>query len=1239
MKKIISTALLVVMLVTAVFAAIPFTAGAAYTEATSSSSLKVPEGVTEAQLTTAQLETYINTVLNYSYSSVEQMFDYEYSKGYLYYVDSPANAYTLYVNKYTGAVYYVNNVTGQIVSSNPYNVSGLSALNKSLLMSQIVVDYTENIDTTQGKSDFNSMDQAAKRSQIKVSAIKGGLRVSYTLGDTTTRFLLPGQLTAEAYEENILIPILEYFAELLEANCSEKYPDTEFSFLENEDYLAYNYGCINLTKSGKAYGSLRDYLKDMLSIIGKVFSTQQLKNTAEYKELKSLHTDLTKLTGFYTVKNPASFDTSKPADLKKLETMHADYPATQDGTAIYVYSGNTIETEMRINSNIIKTYCPNYTYSMMYQHEAEVGYSVELVSKPVFRCSLEYTFNNDGSLTVSLPAGSIVFDETKYTLNSITPLQYFGGLNLNDEGYLFYPDGSGAISEFSDFRSSDINITSHIYGLDYCYSYVTAIEGVSHRAQVTMPVYGAVIESEPTSITKANLDKLGLSVDKVTNGFFAITEEGDSLSSLYASCILPYVGVYSSFNPYPSDTFSLSGTIAAGSKTADQYKLVSEAKYTGNFTTRYVMLTDEYLGSVYYGQDANANDMFYAADYAGMATYYRDYLKDRGVLSAVENLTEDLPLYIEVLGAMDITAKFLSFPVTKSISLTSFEDVATIYTELSQCETYVVTKIAEYKQLAEAEEDEVQKYQYEKQAERYEELKGQIQNIKNINFKLSGYANGGMSATYPVKLKWAKACGGSDGFEELVSAAATASEADGYNFGIYPDFDFVFINRTDTFDGISVRKIAALMVDNRYASKQLYNSVVQFYETIGTLIVSSDAIVESYDKFQEKYESYGNKKISVSTLGSTLNSNFDKDNPLNREESKALVQQTLDNMANRDGYDVMIDTGNVYALEYASHILNAPIESSRLLDSSYSVPFVGLVLHSYVNYTGTPINYSGSPRYDLLRAIESGASIYYILCYQNTSYMKDDSDLSKYYGVDYINWFDEIVESYDEINKMIGDLQDYEIVDHETIIVEREIDDDEAIANRYSLQAEILEFLDDQLLKAVDIALGELKASEDRYTKMLNFSVDKEALLASFSDILNLSVEELNTECADFIASFNELCAKYESYYDGAEDEANNYDVTFDTFVYGSGKYVTKYTYITDSFAKDENYVKTDYTIDDGNVTIVTYKKGNDVVRFVINFNSFDVTVKLEGVAAHGLNEGCTLKAYSCIRIDEGGNA
>ncbi|MBQ7821937.1 MAG: hypothetical protein IJ391_06630, partial [Clostridia bacterium] len=40
-------------------------------------------------------------------------------------------------------------------------------------------------------------------------------------------------------------------------------------------------------------------------------------------------------------------------------------------------------------------------------------------------------------------------------------------------------------------------------------------------------------------------------------------------------------------------------------------------------------------------------------------------------------------------------------------------------------------------------------------------------------------------------------------------------------------------------------------------------------------------------------------------------------------------------------------------------------------------------------------------------------------------------------------------------------------------------------------------------------------------------------------------------------------------------------------------------------------YVRTKYTTDEGKIAVVTYSNG---VKFVLNFNSFDVTVEYDGV-------------------------
>ena len=136
----------------------------------------------------------------------------------------------------------------------------------------------------------------------------------------------------------------------------------------------------------------------------------------------------------------------------------------------------------------------------------------------------------------------------------------------------------------------------------------------------------------------------------------------------------------------------------------------------------------------------------------------------------------------------------------------------------------------------------------------------------------------------------------------------------------------------------------------------------------------------------------------------------------------------------------------------------------------------------------------------------------------------------------------------------------------------------------------------------------------------------------AFSEILNLSVDELKASPSENKPSFYErvtlLVNEYMAYYNGAELDENNVLVTFSDFEYGTGDYVTKYSYITDSCTFDKDYVYTEYTVDNGNVTMVTYQKGDSVVRFILNYNNFKITVKLSAT------ESYTIDAYGWQRID-----
>ncbi|MBQ8720150.1 MAG: hypothetical protein IJY65_03870 [Clostridia bacterium] len=1185
-KKILSTALTVIMIFTALVSVMPMTAEAAY-------SSNIAES--EQELTAAEVKAIVQNAVNYNKSSAYELLREELDAGYLYSINTSDGEYSLYVNRYTGYLYYVNNVTGQILTSNPYNpgYGNVTTELRQSLMSQITVSIVESANTTKSY-EFNSIRDAALRNQISVSRISGGFRVNYTLGNTTTRFLLPNIITSERFEEFILIPMIQKFEELMAEHCEDG--KTNVTFFENEKYTPYEYNCISTSQ-------LTKYLTAM-----NTFYIQKLSSTSEaYKDLENVRIAIRKITATYSCHNPARY-----ADIPSMiETMNKNYPITIDGTAVYVLTSDLVTADKTTLSSYISKFCPDYNFTMMAEDEKECGYVAVAEQNPVVKCALEYTFNADNTLSVRLPANSIVFDETVYTLKSVTPFEYFGCGDMTRDGYIFYPDGSGTIVDFYEFYNASkittLKFTNQVYGTDYCYSSITQ----KHREQVTMPVYGLVNEVTANETT-ANM----YGVENVNNGFFALLEEGASLATLtYESggSTHKYANVYASYTPRPSDTYDLSDTITVGG--LGEYIIVSDSRYTGSYITRYVMLTDSKVGDAAYGAGK-----YYASSYSGMAAYYRNHLKSTGVLEALEFASEDLPLYIEVFGSMEIITRVLTFPVTKKIPLTTFDNVSEMFNQLSNSIEYIKQKADEARANAAVEIDEGLKDNYLEDAARLDELATKVQNITNINFRLTGFSNGGMYYTYPTKVRWEKVCGGKGGFVDLVNTAKDKSTAEGVNFGVYPEFDFMYINFTDLFDGISVKGNVSRMVDNRYASKQAYNMVLDEYISDFTLVITPDALGRLYSKFYREFSGYELKTISVSTLGSDLNSNFDDENAINRDESSVYVAELLEKVTAEDGFELMMDKGNAYALKYATHILNAATDSSHSVYASYTVPFTGMVLHSYVNYASTPFNYSGSPSYDLLRAIENGASLYYILCYQNTAYMKDDYYLNEYYGVDYKNWYDSIVEVYTELNAVIGDLQGYEIIDHSIIIAERVIDESETAANFNLLKEELLEMIEAQLIEKIDAAYAELRQDPANVGCGIKLDLDVDELINNqILDILN--TDRATLEADGFVDAVNAIAAKYEAAY--ASDNANAYNLVFNSIEYNS-----KYTYLTDSLATDEDYVYTDYTVDNGKVAIVTYSNGTDIVRIVLNYNIYAVSVKL----ADG--ESYELGKHGYIRLD-----
>ena len=637
-------------------------------------------------------------------------------------------------------------------------------------------------------------------------------------------------------------------------------------------------------------------------------------------------------------------------------------------------------SQMELNwcESYIKTYCEDYSFEQMDADHEETGYEATDEQYPVFKMALEYTLDENG-LTVRLPCNGLRYDMAAYTLERLSVLPYMGAGNSENPGYNFYPDGSGSLFDYEQLNtSSSTTLSNPVYGQDFAYH---QIHNASYQKTIRYPVYGSVATevlytftySSPeyndkgeatgnmltsvetvsnTVMTKEDIQKyvedldgylIDIQSESYKRGFVAIIESGESLASIetyHAGALSDYNSVKNYFNPKPKDSYDISDVISVTE--SSEWTVVSERKYTGSITIRYRMLTDEEDAKEQ--KEQNSSYTYYETSWLGMAEAYRDYLVSNGTLQKLtaDELEENIPLYLEVFGTLETLQTIMTVPVNVMTPLTTFDNILQMYDALSD--------------------------------------KG----VKNINFKMTGFANGGMYATIPSSLKWEKAVGGAKGFRELLEKFAAVNESGDANVQLYPDFDFAYMQVDELFDSFMLSKDAVKTIDNRYTSLRQYSATLQGYISFHQLAVSPSRYSKFYEKLIKNYSKYGITNMSVSTLGTALNSDFDEDDPYNREDNKEYTDEAFADLK-KAGYNLMTDGGNAYSWAYVDHILNVSLDSSRFVKSAASVPFIGAVLHGYVQFAGTPLNEESNTAHALLKAIENGAGMYFVLSYQNTN--------------------------------------------------------------------------------------------------------------------------------------------------------------------------------------------------------------------------------------------------------------
>ncbi len=243
----------------------------------------------------------------------------------------------------------------------------------------------------------------------------------------------------------------------------------------------------------------------------------------------------------------------------------------------------------------------------------------------------------DGNyLRVEIPNDSIV--EGDYQLRSIKVYQFFGSV-LEDTvpGYIFVPDGSGAL-----IRYQALNVHTDTYNFQYYGTDLSKTAPVENEPVLSFPVTGVV---------------QGIN----QHAFITMVDEGAAFANYTVSPAKTTLRYYFSYNEFRYR--SLYQTPKSQSQAENQSGTQVTEDELNSFN---LALTYQFLA----GDEAN---------YVGMANAYRDYLIASNRIYDRIDSSSNLSVMVELIGAEEKKG----FIFDETLVMTTFDEASVIINELS----------------------------------------------------------------------------------------------------------------------------------------------------------------------------------------------------------------------------------------------------------------------------------------------------------------------------------------------------------------------------------------------------------------------------------------------------------------------------------------------------------------------------------------------------------------------------
>ena len=627
------------------------------------------------------------------------------------------------------------------------------------------------------------------------------------------------------------------------------------------------------------------------------------------------------------------YSQSKPEELDKKENKAeflAMYP-TAGEQAMYILKSDIKAS----NKEKVEEYFAGAGYTREdYELDNQLVAEKKSNNGPVFNASMIYSLE-DGDLVVKVPYSEMRC-EASAPLTYVSVLPYFGAAGTDQQGSLLIPEGGGALIRFNNGKLAQGAYYANLYGWDYATERREAIT----ETENTFPVFGVVQED---------------------GSFLCIIEEGSAYAGINADVAGRYNSynfVYSKYNVIHYDRFNVSA------RTTEQMYMYEIRIPQETVTHRYRFVE--------------------GGDYVKMAQAYRDYLSGNPDMKN-DAASEDMPVNIELVGAINKVVPKLGIPVDSVVAVTTFDEADAIMKELQES------------------------------------------GVKDLSIRMTGWANDGVRQKVLTGVHTVGQIGGDNGMKKLIADAGSR------NVSLYFDGINCFAYDSGFFDGFTAFSDAARFTTREQV--KLYNyDIITFQQADYQdpyYLVKPGYASKNADNLINGLASRGAAGVAFRDIGNLLSSDYTVTDLYTREMVKAENVKTLKNAAAK-GLKISIKEGNDYAVPYADLITDMNLTGNAYAIINERIPFYQIALHGMKDYTGEAINLAGDHSEALLECAEYGAGLNYTFMKADTSVLRDTM-YSVYHSASWDRWRESLIPELLRYQQEMAGLNRIRITGHERL--------------------------------------------------------------------------------------------------------------------------------------------------------------------------------------------------------------